>query len=171
MKRLALILVLAPACDSSLTACDKQADVTGHWVVAATPLGTDAGPAALPMAFSIDAQLVQGQKTDPFAIGHYIHGTLTASDPSVFGSIAIPELAKNDGGKTGAIRGCTLVINVPIATPVTDDATDQGPLRISLNGSITAKGHMESGTVPSTVALVSDSSDEERPFAWTADQN
>ena len=36
--------------------------------------------------------------------------------------------------------GCTVKINVPVATLVTDDDVDNGPLRLSLTGSIVAHG-------------------------------
>lgn len=167
---LAVLLLLASACDSALTECGKQSDLSGHWLISATPLATDAGAPALPMAFTIDAQLTQAGKTDFIGIGHYVYGTLTASDPSVFGTITIPMLMHNDGGKTGVVRGCTIGINVPITTSVTDDDTDQGPLRLGLTGQIDEKGMMQGGTVPSTVVLASDPSNEARAFAWTAEQ-
>ena len=60
-----------------------------------------------------------------------IWGTLDVdATRAFFDTLNIPQLIKNNGCKTGAELGCTVKINIPIATPVTDDNVDQGPLRI-----------------------------------------
>jgi hypothetical protein len=168
------ILVQA-ACDGSLTACGEESDISGELTISATPLPGDFGAPALPESFTIDAQLDQAGKTDFFSIGRYVYGTLTASDPNVFGTISIPMLVHNDGPKTGVVRGCTIQLNVPIDMPVTDDnGDDMGPVRVRLSGNVTGKGTMvgedPTSQEPSVVALVSDASNMARPFAWTAVQ-
>jgi hypothetical protein len=101
----------------------------------------------------------------PTGIGNLVWGTLTAADPGLFGTIAIPELVKNNGSKTGGVLGCSLKINVPVATTVSDDDADDGPLRLSLSGSISSRGMM-TGDV-STVIRVDDSQMRVRSFIWT----
>ncbi len=96
-----------------------QPDVTGSWNPGPLPDPPDFGvPATIVDTVSVDATLVQGPKTDFLGIyGHYVYGTLTASDARYFSTLTIPKLLSNDGSKTGAVLGCGLNINVPIATP------------------------------------------------------
>ena len=156
------------ACGPGNTACSDEPDVTGAWHVSLTPLGVDAGVAAtLPGDTSIDAELLQGGATDFLGIGRHLYGTLSASDPSYFGTLDIPRLMHNDGSKSGALLGCSVRINVPIAMPVTDDNVDQGPLRITLAGKVTQKGMML-GTDGSRLILSSDPTNTVRDFAWSA---
>ncbi len=162
-------LLFACACGgSSITACGDDPDVSGAWVLTLAPSASDAGVAAtIPSAVEVDAALEQGGKTDFLGLGHYVYGTLTAADPSYFGTLAIPRLAQNDGSKTGAVLGCALHVNVPIATPVSDDSVDQGPLRIALVGQIVAKGRIAGGE-GSRLVLEGDPEARVRDFAWTA---
>jgi hypothetical protein len=177
MRPLLLLSILAcgAACNGALTACGQESNITGEWIFSATPLHGDFGAPALSEPFTIDAQLEQAGKSDPFAIGRYVYGTLTASDPDVFGTITIPMLTNNQGPKTGDIRGCTIQLNVPIDMPVSDDdSDDMGPVRVRLSGNVTQAGMMASSDPssdqPSVVVLVSDPSSTARQFAWTAVQ-
>ena len=177
MRSLVLVLALAPlvACGEGVGTCGNQADITGTWDITATPLVTDGGTASLMNAFTIEANLVQAERIDFLGIGHFVHGTLTASDASVFGTLAIPELRHNSGNKSGAILGCKVGIHVPIAAPVTDDNVEQGPDRVALSGQVTQRGYMESVVVTSamddsSVVLTSDPSSTARQFSWTATQ-
>ena len=81
----------------------------------------------------------------------------------------IPELVMNNGGKTGGSVGCTLKINVPIAMPVTDDDTDQGPLRVALSGAVTANKMMTGDA--STVIRVDNPAMLPESFGWSAFQH
>ena len=74
----------------------------------------------------------------------------------------------NNGSKTGAVLGCTMQINVPMATPVSDDNSDQGPLRIALGGTITAVGVMTGTPETSSLVMVQDAQMVRRRFVWTA---
>ncbi len=170
MKSLSFIslLALVAACGEGNSSCTDEPDVTGAWTISLAPVAADAGVGAtIPAPTTIEALLEQGGSTDFLNIGRRLYGTLSASDPSYFGTLEIPRLLKNDGGKTGALLGCSLRINVPIATPVTDDNLDQGPLRITLAGRITQKGTML-GTEGSRLVLASDPDATPRDFAWTA---
>ncbi|MEO6955065.1 MAG: hypothetical protein ABI321_24915 [Polyangia bacterium] len=175
MRLLVLVVVLAPlsACGSGISACGNESDITGSWDIVATPLAI--GADALPASFSIDAELIQADPIDFLGIGHFVHGTLTASDSSVFGMLTIPELKHNSGDKSGAILACKIGIHIPIAAPVTDDNVKQGPNRIALSGQVTMKGHMESvvstdPTDDSSVILESDAENTVRKFSWTGTQ-
>ena len=176
MRLLLPLFVLAPlaACGSAVGTCGNEGDITGTWDIVATPSPEDAGTAGLP-PFTIEADLVQAGSIDFLGIGHFVYGTLTASDPGVFGRLTIPELKHNSGNKSGAILGCKLGIHVPVATPVTDDNVDQGPNRIALSGQVTMTGHMESvismdPTDESSVLLSSETAPTRRTFSWTATQ-
>jgi hypothetical protein len=155
--------VLPAACTPS---CSDEPDVTGSWSLSLSPEPPDAGvPATIPSNVSVSADLVQGPSTNFLGISHYVYGTLTASDASYFGTLTIPQLMNNHGSKTGAILGCKIAINVPIATPVTDDDVDQGPLRIALLGSIDAPGHL-TGNDGSQLIMSDDPKNTERSFSW-----
>ena len=177
MRLLVLALALAPlaACGAGLGTCGNEADITGTWDITVTPFPADGGIAELEEGFSIQADLVQAERIDFLGIGHFVHGALVASDPRIFGTLAIPELKHNSGNKSGAILGCKLGIHIPIAMPVTDDNVDQGPDRIALSGQITQKGRIEnlvsaSPMDDSSVVLTSDAASTVRRFAWTATQ-
>jgi hypothetical protein len=159
--------VLATACSTStIAACSDEPDVSGGWSLTLSPEPPDAGvPVTIADTVSVDATLVQGPSTDFLGLGHYVYGTLTTSDASYFTTLTIPKLVSNDGSKTGAVLGCKLNINVPIATPVTDDNVDQGPLRIALVGAIDAPGHL-TGSDGSQLIMSDDASNTVRSFLW-----
>ena len=162
--------LLLGACGGSITACSEQPDVSGKWSLALVPLAADAGVApTIPGAVSVEAELEQLPATDVFRLVRPVAGSLTASDASYFGALAIPRLTMNDGGKSGAILGCSLRINVPIASPVSDDNVDQGPLRIALAGKILEEGRL-TGIDGSLLILASDPSNTPRTFGWTGVQ-
>jgi hypothetical protein len=117
---------------------------------------------------TVDAELRQVQSNNALGLGAQLWGTLTASDKDAFDVLMIPQLMHNNGSKPGAIFGCELSINVPIATPVTDDNNDQGPLRIALTGNIVAHGTI-TGQV-STLIRRDDKKKLQRSFTWTAAQ-
>ena len=85
---------------------------------------------------------------------------------NVFAVLPLPV----DKRKTGAVLGCKININVPIAMPVTDDNVDQGPLRIALVGDIDMAGHI-SGDVGSMLIMSSDQTSQARSFAWSGTKN
>jgi hypothetical protein len=160
-------LAIAACGDSSIAACGDEPDVSGGWTLAFAPTEADLGVGAtLPGTLTVDAELEQAGKTDVFGIGHYVYGTLGSSDPNALPTLTIPRLIANDGTKTGAILGCTLRINVPIAMPVSDDNVNQGPLQLSLAGQITMKGIM-TGVDVSTLILANDPDKKPRDFSWT----
>jgi hypothetical protein len=162
-----MALAASTACNSSIASCGDEPDVSGAWTLTLSPTQADLGVGAtIPSSLTLDAELEQAGKTDVFAIGHYVYGTLTSSDPSVLPMLTIPRLMSNDGSKTGAVLGCALRINVPIAMPVTDDNVDQGPLRLSLAGEITMKGVM-TGVDVSTLIVAGDVGNTPRAFSWT----
>jgi hypothetical protein len=166
-------MLLAAGCGNSpLGSCDKQEDLSGPWTIAASPFDGDAGVMGdvVPRAFTIDAELMQVKSSAVFNIGHGVWGSLTSRDKGVFDSVMIPRLTMNDGSKTGAELNCTVKINVPIATPVTDDNADQGPLRIALVGAVVAQGMMLGDPERSLVILTEDLTLTPKHFAWTATQ-
>lgn len=177
MRFLVIVCALAPlaACGEGLGTCGNQADITGTWDITVRPLFVDGGTAELAEGFTIEADLVQAERIDFLGIGHFVHGSLTASDPGVFATLAIPELKHNSGNKSGVLLGCKVGIHIPIAMPVADDNVDQGPNRIALSGQVTQKGRIENivSTSPiddSSVVLDSDASSTPRRFSWTATQ-
>jgi hypothetical protein len=159
-------------CDTPLGSCSKRADLTGHWTITIDPFDGDAGVMGdvIPRSATLDADLMQVQSNNVFGIGASVWGTITSRDKGFFDSITIPQLKKNNGNKTGAELGCTVKINVPIATPVRDDNTEQGPLRIALAGQIIHFGQMQGDLRSSTVILAEDPTMTPRRFAWTATQ-
>jgi len=163
-----LCLVAIAACgDTSIAACGDEPDVTGAWSLQLSPSDSDAGvTSTIPGTVTIDAQLEQGGKTDFLGLGHYVYGTLTASDAEYFSSLAIPRLLANDGGKTGAVLGCELRINIPVAMPVSDDNVDQGPLRLALIGQLTHKGVL-TGVFGSRLIMSNDATATQRDFAFS----
>jgi len=156
--------------DSSLAACSNEPDVSGAWRFQLSPSAGDAGvPNTISDSFEISAQLEQAGATDFLGIGRFVYGRLASNDPRYFTSLDIPRLLKNDGSKSGAILGCTLSLNVPIASPVTDDNMPQGPLRISLVGRVTAPGKLL-GIEGSRLILESESSGTVRDFTWVGER-
>ena len=153
-------------------ACEKEPELSGAWRFSLDPmpdaardLGSDE---TLPRSFTIDAQLTQVPPVGVLSVGRYLRGTMRASDPAFFGELTIPPLDHNNGSKTGAVLGCTMQINVPMATPVSDDNEDQGPLRIALGGTITAVGVMTGTPETSSLVMVQDAQMVRRRFVWTA---
>jgi hypothetical protein len=65
--------------------------------------------------------------------------------------------------------GCSVKINVPVTTDVTDDDSDNGPLRISLSGSIVATGMMTGD--PSTVIREDNMAMTQESFTWVGVQH
>ena len=155
---LVALLVLA-GCPAPFTTCDAQPDLTGRWQLTFSPGGDN----PITRATTVDAELRQMKR--PSGIGNLVWGTLTAADKGLFDTVAIPELVKNNGSKTGGVLGCSLKINVPVRTPVSDDDADEGPLRLSLSGSISSRGMM-TGDV-STVIRVDDPQMRVWSFIWT----
>ncbi len=162
---LASLLLLAGCPGTSLTTCAAEPDLTGHWTFALTPLVETGMP--IPRPDTIEAQLFQIKRPNS-TLGALIWGTLTSSDKGFFDVISIPQLVMNNGSKTGGVVGCSVKINVPVTTMVTDDDADNGPLRISLAGTIVANGMMKGD--PSTLMRVEDQAMTEESFTWSAVQ-
>ncbi len=115
------------------------------------------------------AHLLQKNANNALNVGRVIWGSFVSSDPSFFGTLDIPQLVNNQGSKTGAALGCTLKINIPLASNVTDDNTPQPPNRLSLSGRVVAPGAML-GDESSTVIMAADvtaTNPIERHFVWT----
>jgi hypothetical protein len=173
---LLLVALACPGCagcgDNPLGTCSVQADLTGHWTLNAAPFDGDAGILGdvVTRSFTIDADLMQVKSTGAFDIGHGVWGTLTSRDKGVFDRLEIPQLTKNNGSKTGAELDCTIKINIPIATPVTDDNQPQDPLRIALSGKIVKAGMMVGDPDKSVVIMADDPAGAPRKFAWIATQ-
>lgn len=162
-----LFLLLLPGCPgSSLTTCDAEPDLSGHWTFTLAPLPSG-GAATIPSPIQIEADLMQVKRPNS-NLGALVWGTLTADDKGTFDTLTIPELVNNNGSKTGAIVGCELKINVPVTTMVTDDDMDNGPLRLSLTGSITAAGQLTGE--PSTVIREADATMMPETFTWSGVQ-
>jgi hypothetical protein len=159
------ILILLTGCPgSSLTTCAAEPDLTGQWTLTLAPDGAD----GIPRPDTIEANLTQTKRPNS-SLGALIWGTLTSGDKGFFDTIEIPQLIMNNGGKTGGVVGCSLRINVPVAMVVTDDDSDNGPLRISLSGAIVAKGMMMGD--PSTVIRVDNQAMTGETFTWSGVQH
>jgi hypothetical protein len=156
-----LSLAVAGCSAVGIGACDKQPDVTGDWMLSFT---TSTAP-TITAPTTVAAHFEQQPQTG-FGLGRLVYGTLTAMDKSLFDQLTIPPLLHNDGSKTGVVLGCSMKVNVPIATPVSDDNLDQGPLRLALAGKIDAPGHMVDDGRSSVIA-VDDTAMTMRSFAWT----
>jgi hypothetical protein len=170
LTALCAILACCAGCPGqSLTTCASEPDVTGNWTFTLTP--TDGGAPTLPdgMTMTIDAELRQVRSDNALGLGAQLWGTMTSSDKGAFDVIMIPQLMHNNGSKTGAIFGCELKINVPIAMPVHDDDTDQGPLRLALTGNVTARATI-AGQL-STLIRQDDKMKLQRSFVWTGVQH
>ncbi len=162
---LAAILCCAGCPGSSLTTCAAEPDITGHWSFTLDPAVETGTP--IPRADTVEADLFQMPRPNS-TIGALIWGTLTSSDKGFFDAIAIPQLVMNNGSKTGGVVGCAVKINVPVASMVTDDDADNGPLRISMSGTIVARGMMKGD--PSTVIRVENQAMTGESFTWSAVQ-
>jgi len=101
-------------------------------------------------------------------LGALIWGTLTSTDKGFFDALQIPQLVMNNGSKTGGIVGCAVKINVPVTSMVTDDDVENGPLRISLTGTIAADKMMTGD--PSTVIRVDNTAMTQETFTWSGVQ-
>ncbi len=159
-----LLFTLAGCPGSSLTTCGYEPDISGHWTFTLSQVG---GTSSIPRNATIEADLVQMKRPNS-TLGALIWGTLVSTDKGFFDTLQIPQLVMNNGSKTGAVVGCALKINVPIAMTVTDDDMDQGPLRLSLTGSIVGKGAITGE--PSTVTRVEDTTMTEETFTWSGVQ-
>jgi hypothetical protein len=168
------LLILAAGCGNGpLGSCDKQQDLTGAWTLSLTPVDGDAGVSGqvIPRRDTVVADLMQIKSAGLLGIGAAIWGRLTSSDKGFFDTLQIPQLTKNNGSKTGAALSCTVKINIPAVTPVSDDDVDQGPLRLALVGQVSARGMMLGDPARSTVILVEDGEGGvPRHFAWTGAQ-
>ena len=160
---LPLLVLLAGCPGTSFTTCNAEPDLTGHWTLSLAPIDA----ASIPRKDTIEADLVQMKRPNS-NLGALIWGTLTSTDKGFFDAIAIPQLVMNNGGKTGGVVGCAVRINVPVTTMVTDDNADNGPLRISLSGAISASGVMTGD--PSTIIRVDNQAMTEETFTWSGAQ-
>jgi hypothetical protein len=159
-------LLLLPGCPgSSLTTCGAEPDITGHWTMTLMPAPGVA--ATIPRTDTIEADLLQMKRPNS-TLGALIWGTLVSSDKGYFDALMIPQLIMNNGGKTGGSVGCSLKINVPVTSMVTDDDADNGPLRLSLSGSITANRMITGDS--STVIRTDNPSMLPETFLWSAVQ-
>lgn len=163
---LAALLTLPGCPGSSLTTCGAEPDITGHWTLTLTPLAS--GGATIPRGDTVEADLQQMKRPNS-TLGALIWGTLLSSDSGFFDTLMIPRLVMNNGGKTGGIVGCSLKINVPVTSMVTDDDADNGPLRLSLAGTVTARGMMTGDS--STVIRVDNPAMLPETFSWSAVQH
>jgi hypothetical protein len=160
-----LILValgIAGCPEGGFGACADQPDITGHWTLSLT----SSTPPTIASPATVEAHLEQ-QPQRGIGLGRLVYGTLTSMDKGLFDEVIIPRLVNNDGSKTGVVLGCSIKINVPIATPVTDDNLNQGPLRVSISGKIDAPQHLI-GEGTSSVIPVAEETSLARSFAWTA---
>jgi hypothetical protein len=158
---LVALLALAGCPNTPFTTCDDQPDLTGRWLLAFAP----GGEAPIPRATTVEADLRQVRRQS--GIGSLVWGTLTAADKGFFDVLHIPELMQNNGSKTGGVLGCRLRINVPVTAAVTDDDADNGPLRLSLSGSIPGRGMLMGDADVSTVIRIEDRQMRLGTFTWT----
>lgn len=165
---LAVVGLFSWACGQApLAACGDEPDVTGTWHLHLSAAPGDAGVAAtIADTVEVTATLEQAGPTDFLGLGRYVYGSLRANDPRYFSVLEIPRLVHNDGSKSGAILGCRLSLNVPIASPVSDDDMPQGPMRIALVGKVTAPGTLL-GQEGSRLLLESEPGAPVRDYAWT----
>ena len=131
---------LAGCPGSSLTTCGAEPDLTGHWTLHARAFDGDAGGRTCPARRHRRSRPRADEASEQHPLGALIWGTLTSTDKGFFDTLTIPQLVMNNGSKTGGVVGCTVKINVPVATMVTDDDADNGPLRIALPGRLSRPG-------------------------------
>jgi hypothetical protein len=156
------VLCLSGCPGSSLTECGKQADITGHWTITFNPI-----VGGLQRTDTVEADLQQ-MKRPGSTFGSLLWGTLVSTDKGFFDTLEIPQLVNNNGSKTGALVSCELKINVPVTNVVTDDNAENGPLRLSLTGTIVAKGMMTGDA--STVIRVDNPAMMPETFTWSGIQ-
>jgi hypothetical protein len=158
--------------DNGLGSCAKMPDPGGRWTFLLEPLGGDLGVdvTTLDRPATLRAELTVVKPTTSLAFARYVRGSITSEDGALFGRLDIPALERNNGSKTGATLGCDLQINVPVKMDVTDDDSDEGPMRLSLYGRIEAYGMIVGDAERSTVIPVSDPTETPRRFAWTGRQ-
>jgi len=161
---LASVLCLTGCPGSSLTTCGFEPDISGHWTFTLNPV---TGGGGIPRPDTIEAELRQVKRPNS-TLGALIWGTLVSTDKGFFDTLQIPELVSNNGSKTGAVVGCDVKINVPVAAQVPDDNTDPGPLRIDLTGAIVAKGMMTGD--PSSLIRAEDTTMTPETFTWSGVQ-
>ncbi len=159
----AALLLFTGCTGSSLTTCEAEPDLSGHWTLSLAEIGAG----GIPRPDTIEADLAQMKRPNS-TLGALIWGTLTSTDKGFFDVLQIPQLVMNNGSKTGGVVGCSVKINVPVTTMVTDDDADNGPLRISLSGAIVAKGMMTGD--PSTVIRVDNMAMSQETFTWSGVQ-
>ena len=147
---------------SSLTTCSHESDITGRWTLTFSPI-----VGGLQRPDIVEADLTQMARPNS-TLGALLWGSLTSTDKGFFDTLDIPQLVNNNGSKTGALVSCELKINVPVTTMVTDDNVDNGPLRLSLSGSIVAKGMMTGDA--STVIRVDNPAMMPETFTWSGVQ-
>jgi hypothetical protein len=165
---LLVVLPLLAGCPENGPTCTErrtERNLTGSWVFTLTPDGND----TIPRPTQIFAELLQVLPDSP-STARFVYGTLTAGDKEFFGAVSIPSLMQNNGSKTGVVLGCDLAINVPIASPVTDDNNDQGPLRIRLSGTIVGQTTLKGDPDQSRLIMESETPPKPRRFAWTAEE-
>ena len=161
---LTTMLALLSGCPNApFTTCDAEPDLSGHWTFSLTPMPGG----GLPNGTTVDAHLMQVKRQSGF--GALVWGTLTSADKSFFDTLTIPQLMNNNGSKTGGVLGCDLKINIPTAAQVTDDDVEQKPLRLSLAGSIVARGMIE-GETSTIIRVADDSTMTQATFTWTGTQ-
>ncbi|MDB4971376.1 MAG: hypothetical protein JWN44_7065 [Myxococcales bacterium] len=158
----ALVLTLSGCPGSSLTDCGNEPDISGHWTLTFNPI-----VGGLQRSDTVEADLTQ-MKRPGSTFGSLLWGTLVSTDKGFFDSIDIPQLVDNNGSKTGALVSCELKINVPVTTVVTDDNAENGPLRLSLTGSVVARGMMTGDA--STVIRVDNPAMMPETFTWSGIQ-
>jgi hypothetical protein len=161
---LLLLLVLTGCPGSALTTCDAEPDLTGHWTLTLHTLPSGGG---IPRPDTLEADLMQVKRPNS-SLGALVWGTIESKDKGFFDTLTIPQLTMNNGSKTGAVVGCEIKINVPVATVVTDDDVDSGPLRLSLTGTLVGPGQMTGE--PSTVIRVDDPMMMPETFTWSGVQ-
>jgi hypothetical protein len=161
------VLLLA-GCSQGLSLCSAQSDVSGNWSIAIEP-PLDGG--GIPRADTLTAVFDQ-QPGSGLSFGRLLWGSFVSDDHGFFDEeIFIPRLQHNNGSKTGSLLGCTLSVNVPLTVNASDDNSDPGPIRLSLQGYVTALGQMVGrDDRPSTVILDEDPSMTPQVFTWTARQ-
>jgi hypothetical protein len=144
-------------------------DPGGQWTFRLEPLVGDLGVdvATLERGATLQAELVVVKSSSSFAFARYVRGTLESEDPTLFTRLVIPALERNNGSKTGSTLGCDLSINVPVKPDVTDDDSDEGPMRISLFGRIEERGMIVGDAERSVVIPERDPTQTPRRFAWT----
>src|SRR5262249_29918136 len=154
-----LCLLLVGCGSSSL--CSTESDLSGSWTFRLEPTEAEGSIARSDL---VTAQLEQVQP-GAFSLGRLLWGSLSSQDKGFFDTLAILRLVSNNGLKTGSLLGCNVSINIPIRPDQSDDNSDPGPLKLSLNGSVIALGQMAGRPDrPSTVVMDEDASQTPKGF-------